>query len=143
MRHSTRWLMFLIAAMLVFAGCAPATTATPAAPALPAAAPLPAEISVAEAAAKRDAGAFILDVRQPEEWNEVHIPGAKLIPLDQLEQRVNEVPRDKEVVVVCQSGGRSKQGCALLKQAGYTQVTSMIGGMTTWSAAGYLTVTGP
>ncbi|HSD85832.1 MAG TPA: rhodanese-like domain-containing protein, partial [Anaerolineae bacterium] len=127
MRYSARWLMFLIAATLLFAGCSPAATATPTAPlqpvtpTQPAAAPLPAEISVAEAVAKRDAGAFVLDVRQPEEWNEGHIPGAKLIPLDQLEQRVNEVPRDKDVVVVCQSGGRSKQGCALLRQAGYTQ----------------------
>ncbi len=160
MRHSARWLLILIAAVLVIAGCSPTATSTPTAPPQSSAAPqpaaptqptvasqsatsLPAEISVAEAATKRDAGAFILDVRQPDEWNEVHIPGATLIPLDQLEQRMNEVPRDKEVVVVCRSGNRSKPGRDLLKSAGYTLVTSVSGGMNEWSAGGYPTATGP
>ena len=125
---------------LIVVGCAPAPVTTPTAT-VPAAA-LPAEISVTDAAAKRDAGAFILDVRQPDEWNIVHIPGATLIPLDKLEARLNEVPKDKEVVVVCRSGNRSKQGRDILKNAGFTQVTSMAGGMTQWSAAGLSTATG-
>ena len=103
----------------------------------------PLEISVAEASAKRDAGAFILDVRQPEEWNESHIPGATLIPLGELESRVNEIPTDQEVVVVCRSGNRSQQGRDILLSAGYEQVTSMAGGMNQWSAAGFDTVSGP
>lgn len=102
-----------------------------------------AEITVAEAAAKRSAGAFVLDVREPEEWNEYHIPGATLIPLGELASRVNEVPRDKEVVVVCRSGNRSQQGRDILKSAGVTRVTSMAGGLKEWSAAGLETVTGP
>jgi len=132
-------------ALLAVAGCTPASTATPAAPAASqsSTAPLPADISVAEAAAKRDAGAFILDVRQPAEWNAAHIPGATLIPLDQLEARMNEVPKDREVVVVCHSGNRSKQGRDILKNAGFTQVTSMSGGLTQWTAAGNPTVPGP
>ncbi|HSD85001.1 MAG TPA: rhodanese-like domain-containing protein, partial [Anaerolineae bacterium] len=93
--------------------------------------------------AKRDDGAFILDVRTPDEWNTVHIPGATLIPLDQLGSRLNEVPQDKEVVVVCHSGNRSKQGRDILKNAGFSQVTSMAGGMNQWQAAGLPTVTGP
>ena len=56
---------------------------------------------MADAVAKRDAGAFILDVRQPEEWNEFHVPESTLIPLDQLASRVNELPKDKEIVIVC------------------------------------------
>jgi phage shock protein E len=104
---------------------------------------LPDTISVAEAAAKRDTGAFVLDVRQPDEWNEYHIPGSTLIPLDQLETRLNEVPKDKEVVVVCRSGNRSQPGRDVLKNAGFTQVTSMTGGLKEWKAAGYPTVTGP
>jgi rhodanese-related sulfurtransferase len=103
----------------------------------------PAEISVAEAAAKRDQGAFILDVRTPEEWNEFHIPGSTLIPLDQLEARVSEVPRDQEVVVVCRSGNRSQTGRDILRQAGFEKVTSMAGGVKTWSAEGLPTETGP
>jgi rhodanese-related sulfurtransferase len=104
---------------------------------------LPAEISVAEAAAKREAGAFILDVREPEEWAEYHIPGATLISLGELEARVKDVPRDKEVVVVCRSGNRSRTGRDILANAGFTQVTSMAGGLKDWAAANLPTVTGP
>lgn len=149
LRKSSLSLMLLLigTASLIIAGCAPTPAATPAA-ATPAAAvnapavALPAEISVVDAAAKRDGGAFILDVRQPDEWTAVHIPGATLIPLDQLQARMNEVPKDKEVVVVCRSGNRSAQGRDILKNAGFTQVTSMAGGMTQWSAAGLPTATG-
>ena len=139
-------LLLLIMAMLTVAGCAPAPVAAPAAAPVAAqssTASLPAEISVAEAAARRDAGAFILDVRQPDEWNEAHVPGSTLIPLDQLEARVNEVPKDKEVVVICRSGNRSKPGRDALKAAGFTQVTSVSGGLNEWKAAGLPTVTGP
>ncbi len=104
---------------------------------------MPAEISVADAYAKREAGAFILDVRQPEEWNQVHIPGATLIPLGELQSRLSEVPSDQEVVVVCRSGNRSQQGRDILKNAGFEQVTSMAGGVNQWQAAGYPTVSGP
>ena len=101
------------------------------------------EISVAEAATMREAGAFILDVRQPEEWNEAHIPGATLIPLGELASRVSEIPTDQEIVVVCRSGNRSQQGRDILRSAGLEQVTSMSGGLIQWSAAGYETVSGP
>ena len=96
-----------------------------------------------EALAKREAGAFILDVRQPDEWNTVHIPDATLIPLDQLAARVSELPRDREIVVVCRSGNRSATGRDILLEAGFTQVTSMAGGVTEWGAVGYPTVSGP
>ena len=104
---------------------------------------LPREISVAEAAKMRDSGAFILDVREPDEWNESHIPGATLIPLGELASRVNEVPQDQEVVVVCRSGNRSQQGRDILLSAGFTDVTSMAGGVNQWKAAGFETVSGP
>lgn len=103
----------------------------------------PLEISVEEAVAKRDAGAFILDVRQPEEWNEYHVPGSTLIPLGELASRVDELPHDQEIVVVCRSGNRSATGRDILLEAGFTQVTSMAGGLTEWKAAGYPTVSGP
>src|SRR5512139_1397859 len=60
---------------------------------------MPPEISVSEAVDKQQAGAFILDVREPSEWNEAHIDGATLIPLGELQSRVNELPKDKEIVV--------------------------------------------
>ncbi len=100
-------------------------------------------MSVQDAVELRDQGAFILDVRQPEEWNELHVPGATLIPLDQLPQRVNEVPKDKEIVVICRSGNRSQAGRDILLQAGYEKVTSVSGGILAWRNAGYPTVSGP
>ncbi len=109
----------------------------------PKAAAVPLEISVAEAVQKRAEGAFILDVRQPEEWNEVHIPGATLIPLGELPSRLNEVPRDQEIVVVCRSGNRSQSGRDILLDAGFKNVTSMAGGVNSWKSQGYPTVTGP
>ncbi len=100
----------------------------------PARVSLPAEITVAQAAEKRDQGAFILDVREPADWQQFHIPGATLIPLGQLPNRLNEVPKDRPVVVVCRTGHRSGQGRDILLNAGFTQVTSMAGGMTEWQA---------
>ena len=123
---SRRFAIFFIAALLI------AAIAACQAPA----APLPAEVSVAEAAKKRDAGAFVLDVRTVEEWNEYHVPGSKLIPLNELGNRLAEVPKDREVVVVCRSGNRSATGRDLLLKAGYPQVTSLAGGLQTWRNAG-------
>ena len=103
---------------------------------------LPQEVSVQDAAELRDQGAFILDVRQPEEWQEVHIPGATLIPLGELAGRLDEVPKDKPVVVYCRSGNRSREGRDILQQAGFEQVTSMAGGIRAWLAAGLPAVSG-
>jgi rhodanese-related sulfurtransferase len=103
----------------------------------PAASALPPEISVETAYSKYQSGVFVLDVRTQEEWNEFHAPNTTLIPLDQLASRVAELPRDKEIVVVCRSGNRSQQGRDILLQAGFTQVTSMAGGLTEWRAQGY------
>ncbi|MBL8096433.1 MAG: rhodanese-like domain-containing protein [Anaerolineales bacterium] len=104
---------------------------------------MPAEISVLDAKAERDQGAFILDVRTQEEWDAGHIPNATLIPLDQLQARAAEVPQDQRVVIVCRSGNRSAQARDILKQSGWTLVTSMAGGLNQWAAAGYDIVTGP
>ncbi len=112
-------------------------------PVQPVAASLPDEITITVAAEKRDSGAFMLDVREPDEWDEFHMPGATLIPLGELEARLDEVPADQEIVVVCRSGNRSATGRDILKDAGFSQVTSMGGGMRAWSDAGYPTVTGP
>ncbi len=98
---------------------------------------LPAEISVSDAYTKYQNGAFVLDVRTQEEWNDFHAPNTTLIPLDQLASRLNELPKDKEIVVVCHSGNCSQQGRDILLNAGFTQVTSMQGGLTEWRASGY------
>ncbi|MBN2047032.1 MAG: rhodanese-like domain-containing protein [Anaerolineaceae bacterium] len=126
-------------AVLVLSACG--TAAAEAAPAvdLPALAP---EVSVDEAAALREEGSFILDVREPDEWTAGHIEGATLIPLGQLQNRTDEVPMDQQIVVYCRSGNRSQVGRDILLEAGFTSVTSMAGGFNDWSAAGYPFVTG-
>jgi len=98
---------------------------------------LPGEISVSDAYAKYQSGAFVLDVRTQEEWNEFHVPNTTLIPLDQLPARLNELPRDKEIMVVCRAGNRSQEGRDILLSAGFEQVTSMTGGLNEWRASGY------
>ena len=84
-------------------------------------------------------GAFLLDVRTQEEWNKIHIPNATLIPLDELPSRLQEIPHDKQIIVVCHSGNRSKLGANILREAGFTRVSSMAGGMNAWEQAGYPT----
>jgi len=98
---------------------------------------LPGTIGVSEAYDLYQNGAFVLDVRTLEEWNEYHAPNTTLIPLDQLPSRLSEVPRDSQVVVVCRSGNRSQQGRDILLNAGFEQVTSMTGGLSEWRASGY------
>jgi len=84
----------------------------------------------------QDEGVFVLDVREQEEWDEYHAPMATLIPLGELQARLSEVPKDKEILVVCRSGNRSQEGRDILLAAGYN-ATSMAGGMKDWSAKGY------
>jgi rhodanese-related sulfurtransferase len=102
----------------------------------------PREVSVSEAAAKRDAGALIVDVREASEWTEYHIPGAILIPLGTLADHLNDLPRDKEIIVVCRSGSRSAKGRDILRSAGFQQVTSLTGGVSMWKAQGYPVASG-
>jgi rhodanese-related sulfurtransferase len=94
-------------------------------------------VTVNEAYELAQRGAFVLDVRTPEEWNEFHAPNSTLIPLDQLASRLSEVPRDRQIVVVCRSGNRSQQGRDILLNAGFEQVASMAGGLNEWRANGF------
>ena len=100
---------------------------------------LPAEINVDEAYQLVEKGAFLLDVRTQEEWDDFHAPQATLIPLDELASRVDEVPTDRDVVVICRSGNRSQVGRDTLLAAGHPSATSVDGGMNAWAAAGYPT----
>ena len=131
------WILGAAAILLVLAGAFILPQLMPAQEAA-----LAREVSVAQAHQMRDEGVFVLDVRQPEEWEEIHIPGATLIPLDQLQTRLSEVPQDQPVLVYCRSGNRSQEGRDILLAAGIEQVTSMTGGIREWAAAGYPTETG-
>lgn len=98
---------------------------------------LPLEITVAEAYEKYQTGAFFLDVREANEWEQGHIPNTTWIPLGELSSRLDEIPRDQEIVVVCRSGNRSQEGRDILLQNGFSAVSSMLGGVREWGNAGY------
>ena len=136
MTRAMTWLL----PVLIAAGCASPGAATTA-PGLTLSA-LATTVSVAEAAALRDEGAFLLDVREPDEWAAGHIPDATLIPLGQLASRVGELERHRKVVVVCRSGNRSAEGRDILLAAGFPAVTSLDGGLTEWAQAGLPMETG-
>ena len=140
--RNKRWLWLGIVGIMVMALVAACGTA-PAAQETAVKVPLPDEISVDQAHELYEQGTFLLDVRTPEEWNDYHIEGATLIPLDELQGRVNELPQDEDIVVVCRSGNRSQVGRDILRQAGISQSTSMTGGVNAWYAAGYPTVGSP
>ena len=75
---------------------------------------------------------YIIDVRTAEEYNEYHIPGSKLIPLRELGRRSKEVPIDRDVYIICQSGNRSAEGTVWLLKKGYDRVYNISGGMNKW-----------
>lgn len=85
-------------------------------------------------AAQVPAGAYLLDVREDDEWNAGHAPDAVHIPLGTLGERAGEVPKDQKVYVVCRAGGRSAQAAQALNQAGWDAV-NVAGGMQDWAAA--------
>lgn len=87
-------------------------------------------VSPADAHKLVAAGATLLDVRSPGEWQQGHIEGAVLIPVGEVEQRMSEVPRDKPVIVYCASGGRASTATETLRQAGYD--ARNLGGMKRW-----------
>jgi rhodanese-related sulfurtransferase len=95
------------------------------------------EITPAQAYAKYQQGAFFLDVRSQDEWNQFHIKGSTLIPLDQLTNRLSELSKDKDIVVVCLSGHRSLSGITILQQAGFTHISCLSGGLQAWMDASY------
>jgi adenylyltransferase/sulfurtransferase len=92
------------------------------------------QLSVKELKHRMDAGEelFILDVREPFEYQIANIQGT-LIPMNDVPQRMNEIPRDREIVVQCKSGGRSQRVAEFLQQNGYAKVANLAGGILAWA----------
>ncbi|HEX4056894.1 MAG TPA: rhodanese-like domain-containing protein [Galbitalea sp.] len=97
------------------------------------------QISADEAIARGADGAWLLDVREQDEWDAGHAPSANLIPMGQLMDRIDEVPDDAEVLVICHSGYRSWVVTKALVAAGYDAV-NVAGGMEAWESAGGVVV---
>ena len=75
---------------------------------------------------------IILDVRTEQEYKEGHIPGAILIPLQELESRLDELDKEEKYLIVCRSGSRSAQASEILVSNGFKHITNMQGGMLDW-----------
>lgn len=97
-------------------------------------------IDPTESRRRVDAGALLLDVRNPDEWQAGHAEGAAWIPMSELAERQEELPTDREIVVICKTGSRSAQVAKALVAAGYGAV-NVAGGSEAWQAAGLAIVT--
>lgn len=140
------WLILIVTGI---AGCGNQATTAPRQPTAPSTAneavaetvdveslPMSVNAAIVQDIRQRD-DVIVLDVRQDWEYQAGHIPHANLIPLDQLPQRLDEIPADKTIIAVCQSGSRSGQATQYLRQHGFEKVHNMTGGMLAWEQAGY------
>lgn len=82
-----------------------------------------------------DAGAVVLDVREPDEWNAGHVDGSTWIPMGELSARQPDIPDARPLVVVCRSGARSAKVTQALVAAGY-DASNLVGGLQAWVEAG-------
>ena len=100
------------------------------------------EISVDEVAGRIDAGAVLVDVRQPDEYREAHVRGAWLIPLDEVPVRARELPADGEILLMCRSGARSHRAAEYLIDQCHLQAVNIAGGILAWMQSGRDVVVG-
>ena len=101
------------------------------------------EIGVDDLAVRLAGGAFLLDVREPDEYVEAHVPGAVLVPLGEVPDRATELPGDREIYVICRSGARSLRAAEFLAERLGLSATNVAGGTLAWLQAGREVVTGP
>jgi len=95
------------------------------------------EIPAADAVRESKQDVIYLDVREPQEWNLGHIPGAMFLPRGNLETKIEAmIPREKSVIIYCASGNRSAFAAETMQQMGYSDVASMSGGFRGWVEAG-------
>lgn len=103
-----------------------------------------ASVTVTEASAMLNEGALLIDVRNPDEISEeaYDVKYSIYIPLDSIESNINSIPKNKQVILACQKGGRSQEAFDLLKAKGFTNIANLEGGMEAWSEAELPTITG-
>ncbi len=100
------------------------------------------EISVDELADLVERGVTVIDVRRPDEYETAHVPGAVLVPLQEIPERLGDVPDDETAYVICKVGGRSMKACEFLVTQGY-DVVNIAGGTDAWIESGRPTASGP
>jgi len=92
-------------------------------------------ISPPDAHAALAAGAILIDVREPSEWAQGHTPDTRHIPLATLPKHVAALPRDRQLLVICRSGSRSRSAAKFLREQGF-DARSVAGGIGVWAAHG-------
>ncbi len=93
------------------------------------------EIDIAELARQRATGAHLIDVREPHEYTEAHVPGARLVPLGTVPDQLEVVPRDGTVYIICARGARSRRAAEFYRTQGIDAV-NVAGGTLAWVDAG-------
>ncbi len=104
--------------------------------------PVVPEVDVDRLDAARGQGAPVIDVRQPDEYDAAHVPGARLIPLGEVAARLGEVPTDGTVYVICQTGARSARATDFLRRQGI-DAQNVAGGTKAWIESGRTIARGP
>lgn len=100
------------------------------------------EITVDELADILDSGGRVVDVREPNEFDDARVPGSVLVPLATVPQRIDAFHGDDTTYVICRSGGRSMQACRFLAERG-ADVANVAGGTQAWIASGRDVASGP
>ena len=78
----------------------------------------------------------VVDVRRPGEWQSGHIADAMNVPLNTLEERAADLPKEEPLAVLCAGGFRSSIGTSILERQGFARITNVVGGMAAWKTAG-------
>lgn len=93
----------------------------------------PLETDVASAARLFASGTLLIDVREPNEVAVVHLPGSQHIPIRDIPARAAEIPRDRQVLILCHHGGRSARVTQFLRASGWENITNVAGGINAWA----------
>lgn len=99
------------------------------------------EVSIKAFASARADGAVTIDVREPGEYLAGHVPGVRLVPMSELAARLDELPRNQPLYLICQTGNRSLDVAGFLAREGF-DARSVAGGTSGWQAAGYPVIRG-
>jgi rhodanese-related sulfurtransferase len=93
------------------------------------------EVTINQLAQAIPAGAYVIDVREAWEFESGHVPGARHVPLNSVPEQLNNLPKDQQIWIICQSGGRSMTAANYLEAQGF-DVVSVAGGTGCWIGSG-------
>lgn len=135
MLRKTLFVTLSAALMALFTACSAATADPQAGASTGASAGAIAQVTAAELPARLDAGARLIDVREPSEYQGGHVPGAELVPLATVTAAAADWDRSAPITVICRSGHRSMIAAQKLEEMGFSSIVNVQGGMLAWRGA--------